>query len=167
MHVVVSLLFAIAGLCWALQALYNSGFLDFINPFKARRRIGWRKKTAQSPLYCIDNPMEVAAVLIIGVAKMEGDITREHKEFILGLFEKTFCLSNRDAVELFKATEFLLREQHDLSSCLSKVIRPSRANFDYDRTASLIELMRQSAGFEDDITRNQQDLCSSVRTLLR
>lgn len=167
MHILVSFLFALAGLCWALQALYNSGFFDFINPVKAHRRISWRNKNSKSPLFSITNPMEVAAVLVIGIAKMDGDITREHKEFITGLFVDTFQITKREAAELFRSSEFLLRDYHDLNGCISKVMRCTKDQFDRDRVESLQELMQKSASFENEVTSDQQDFAEAVRCYLR
>ena len=73
MHVVIGVLTALAGLIWAVVALQKAGItLSSFNPFLWQRRMAWKKNLGEKPLYALSDPMEVAAVLILGVAKCEG-----------------------------------------------------------------------------------------------
>ena len=105
MHIVIGALSAMAGLIWAFVALQRSGFNpDSINPFLWYRRAQWRRKYGVRPIYNLDDPMDVAAVLILGVAKCEGEISREQKQAIQGLFETEFGLDNNAAADLLLTT---------------------------------------------------------------
>jgi hypothetical protein len=103
MHIVLGVLSAVAGLVWAMVALQRSGFDPAsLNPFLWYRRSQWRRKYGTSPILNLDNPMDVAAVLILGTAKCEGEISTEQKRAVQSIFETEFNL-NRDV-----ATDLLL-----------------------------------------------------------
>ena len=80
MHVVIGVLTALAGLIWAIVALQKAGVsISAFNPFLWHRRMNWKNNISEKPLYTLSDPMEVAAVLILGVAKCEGEISAEQK----------------------------------------------------------------------------------------
>ena len=54
---------------------------------------GIRKIHGGKPIYKLDSTLDVAVVLLLGVAKADGDITSDQKQFLLALFQKEFELS--------------------------------------------------------------------------
>jgi hypothetical protein len=123
MHIVLGFLSAVAGLVWALVALQRSGFNpDSLNPFLWFRRSRWRRKYATNPLYNLDDPMDVAAVLILGTAKCEGEISAEQKRAIQTLFEDEFRLDRNAAADLLLASSHLIRNEIYLVDSLDKIL---------------------------------------------
>lgn len=79
MHIVLGVLSAAAGLIWALVALQRSGFDPAsLNPFLWLRRSRWRKSYSTRAIFNLDNPMDVAAVLILGTAKCKVQRRNQH-----------------------------------------------------------------------------------------
>ena len=105
MHIVLAVLSSVAGLIWALVALQRSGFgPSAINPFLWLRRLRWRKQYSIPPLYRLDEPMDVAAVLILDMAKCEGEISAEQKRAIQAIFGTSFKLNSDMASDLLLAS---------------------------------------------------------------
>ena len=71
MHYIIGLITALAGLLWALNSLQRSGFkLSSINPFAWHRRSQWSQKYGADPVTRVQDPLELVAVLLMGMAKM-------------------------------------------------------------------------------------------------
>ena len=99
MHIVIAAITAIAGLLWALNALQRSGFqFSSLNPFLAWRRWQWSRSYGARPIYKLERPMDVAAVLLLGVAKADGAITSDQKRELLAMFQDEFARTPGDAL---------------------------------------------------------------------
>lgn len=164
MHIVIGALSAMAGLIWAFVALQRSGFNpDSINPFLWYRRAQWRKKYGVRPIYNLDDPMDVAAVLILGVAKCEGEISREQKQVIQGLFEAEFGLDSNAATDLLLASSHLLRDEVYLVDNLQKVLTMSAPAFTAGQVESLSGMMMQVGALESVLNEEQRKLISATQ----
>jgi len=87
MHIIIALLGAIAGVLWAFTALSRTGFsFDSLNPFAWYRRHKWLKQLGESPAYLLERPMEIAGLLSVATARMEGELTRDMKTEIISTF---------------------------------------------------------------------------------
>jgi uncharacterized tellurite resistance protein B-like protein len=140
--------------------------LNSLNPLFWYRRRQWNKRHGQNPLYTIDAPLEVAAVLLLGIAKLEGEISREHKLAILKIFSNEFGLGSDDASELFASSSFLLQKELDLVKNVAKVLHNSIDKFTPVQTKSTLELMQTIANIESAATKEQQKLIQSVEGIL-
>lgn len=160
MHVVIGVITAIAGLIWALVALQRAGFS--LDPFAWYRRMQWRKKYADKPLYCLDDPMDVAAVLLLGTAKCEGEISAEQKRALLELFQSEFKLAYDEAADLLLASSYLIRDQVYLVDNLPKILERSRDRFTPAQVDSLLALMRRVAALEGPANEEQRELIEAV-----
>ncbi|MDR0247972.1 MAG: hypothetical protein LBI16_06235 [Burkholderiales bacterium] len=111
MHIVIGVITAIAGLIWALVALRNSGAnFESLNPFAWYRRYQWKKNFHAHPAMAADNPMDIAAVVLLHTAKLKGELTRETRQMLLNLFQDTFKIEEKETNELFSATSFRLKD---------------------------------------------------------
>src|SRR5688572_9939102 len=96
--------------------LFFSGLVELgvspstLNPFLRQRRKKWKNQHNRNPIYNIESPMEMAALLMVAVAKSGGDLGPEAKLGILKLFEDEFHLSKKDASALIIASVYLLRD---------------------------------------------------------
>jgi uncharacterized tellurite resistance protein B-like protein len=163
MHVIIGALTAVAGLIWALVALQRAGVnLGSLNPFLWYRRAQWRKKYGEKPLYVLDQPMDVAAVLLLGVAKCEGEISAEQKRKIRLIFEQEFRLNSDAASDLLLASSHLIRNEIYLSDNLSKILEKSSAKFTQEQVTSLLSLMQRVANSEGPPNTEQQRLIAAT-----
>jgi len=163
MHVIIGVLTAVAGLIWAVVALQRAGInLSGLNPFLWLRRAEWRKKYSEKPIYALDQPMDVAAVLLLGVAKCEGEISAEQKRKIHLIFEQDFRLNSDEASDLLLASSHLIRNEVYLVDNLPKILDKSAAKFTPEQVSSLLSLMQRIASFEGPPNSEQQRLITAT-----
>ncbi|MGH8187910.1 MAG: TerB family tellurite resistance protein [Steroidobacteraceae bacterium] len=163
MHIAIAVITALAGLLWALNALQRSGFqLSSLNPFLAYRRWQWRKTYGGRPIFKLDRPMDVAAVLLLGIAKADGEITSDQKRALLALFQSEFSISRDEASDLLLASSHLIRDEIYLVDNLDKVLERSAERFEPDTVASLLAMMRKVAALDGSINTEQQKLIDAT-----
>jgi uncharacterized tellurite resistance protein B-like protein len=168
MHIIIGIISALAGLFWALNSLERSGFrLSSLNPFHWHRRNQWKKQNQASPLYLLDNPMDAAAAMMLGIAKLEGEISREHKNEILNIFSKEFNLDSKKAKELLASTSYLLQSENNFIMNIGKVLSASKDKYSPEQAESTIALMTRIAKIESDISPEQSELLGSVSKILK
>lgn len=164
MHVLIGLITALGGLLWALHALQRSGLdLGGLNPFAWARRRRWQKLYGSKPIYSLERPMEVAALLIVGVLKEEGEISREQKTAVVEIFRNEFHLSDDQAREAFSASVFLLKDELNLDQSVQGIIEPCRDRFTPDQAESLLGMLERVAAIEGPATEAQRSIIDAVR----
>ena len=163
MHIVLGVLSAVAGVIWALVALQRSGFnASSLNPFLWYRRAQWRKKYGTHPLYNLDDPMDVAAVLILGTAKFEGEISSEQKGVVLELFEQQFKLDRDAASDLLLASAHLIRDEVYLLDRLDRILEKSGVRFSRAQAGSLLAMMTRIGTLESPLNEEQRKLIAAT-----
>lgn len=163
MHVVLAVITALAGLIWAISSLQRSGFnLNALNPFAMVRRWQWQKIHGGKPIYKLDSTLDVAAVLLLGVAKADGDITSDQKQFLLGLFQKEFELSRDEASDLLLAASHLIRDQIYIADELHRILERSSSKFTTAQVTSLLAMMRSMAVLDGPVNTEQQKLIDAT-----
>ena len=156
MHIIIALLGAIAGVFWAFTALSRSGFtFDSLNPFAWYRRHKWLKQLDQSPAYLLERPMEIAGLLSVATARLEGELTRDMKAQIISTYENEFGIENKLANDLFVSSSFILQKEPNLIGKLSKVIAKSKANFSKSQFDSTLAIIETIAVIEGPATQGQ------------
>jgi len=168
MHYLIGLITAIAGLVWALHRLQSSGFriatfIDSINPFLWYRRWTYSKKVNTKPLHALSDPIDVAAVLLMGTAKCEGVITPRQKQHIQDIFENNFHLSHKDASDLMVATAHLLRDEIYIGDEVNKILEHSGTTFSKEQVESIVSLMAQVAGIDGAHNHEQSELINKTK----
>lgn len=149
MHYVIGFITAVAGLLWALNSLQRSGVdLNALNPFVWWRRRQIAKFYGANPLHVLDNPMEVAALLMLATAKCDGVVSREEKRFLLQTFEREFQVSGHEASSLLSQASYLLRDETDIIGQLEKILERSRTSFTDEQIESTVDLMHRTASLE-------------------
>lgn len=148
MHVVLGLLGTIVTMLILLNRLAEAGIdLGGLNPFLWQRRRAWRKKYEGNPLYQLDDPMEVTALLTIAAAKCDGDMTGEEKQLILKLFADEFHLSRKDSSALMLSSVYLLKDSADVTDNLSRVIAPGKEKFTPEQADSAVAMVSRVVDF--------------------
>jgi uncharacterized tellurite resistance protein B-like protein len=163
MHIVIAVITAIAGLFWALNALQRSGFqFSSLNPFLAWRRFQWSRTYGGRAIYQLERPMDVAAVLLLGVAKADGAITSDQKRELLAMFQSEFSVSRDEASDLLLASSHLIRDEIYLVDHLDKILARSAERFEPDTVTSLLAMMRKVAMLDGSINAEQQKLIDAT-----
>src|SRR6266481_5973178 len=139
MHIVLGVITAVVGLIWALVALQRAGVsLSSLDPFSWYRRSQWRKQYADKPVYCLEDPVDVAAVLLLGTAKCEGEISAEQKQELLAIFVSEFKLTSDEAADLLLASSHLIRNEIYLVDNLPRILERTKERFIPAQIASLL-----------------------------
>ncbi len=164
MHIIIGLITAIAGLFWAINSLQRSGFSpSSLNPFLMFRRNKWKTLYAEKPIYNLDKPLDVAAVLLLGTLKCEGEISSEQKATLISIFEDHFKMENSEASDLLLASSHLIRDEIYLSDDLDKIMARSRDQFSDEQIDSVLSLMTKLSTLESPMNEAQENLITTAK----
>jgi hypothetical protein len=102
--------------------------------------------------------MDVAAVLILGTAKCEGEISTGQKHAVQSIFENEFKLDRDAAADLLLASSHLIRDEIYLVDNLDKVLDKSSRRFTEEQARSLLAMMQKVGTIESGINEEQRKL---------
>ena len=143
MHIILGALTTLVTILYLLDRIGID--LGGLNPFYWRRRRAWAKKYEGDPIYSIENPIEVAALLILGAAKLNGDISAEQKHVAQQQFQSVFSMSDRDALQLITSATHLLGAPQIIDTQLKGVVDKNKDRFSPDQARSMLEMMMEVA----------------------
>ena len=167
MHIILGLLGTVVTILILLNRLAEAGIdLGGLNPFLWHRRRKWRQKYEGNPIFQLDSPMEVTALLMAAVAKMEGDISGEQKRTILDLYRREFHLTKKDASALLIASTHILGNGEEVRKNVSKVLAPSVEAFTEEQAASCTELVGKVAEIDGATTELQNEFLAGITSEL-
>ena len=166
MHIIIAAITAVAGLLWALNSLQNSGFdLNSLNPFYWARRRAWEKKQI-NPLYAIESPRELAAVLMFATQKLAGDPTTEEKAHLLDRYTQDLQFSAKEADEMYLLASHLLNIDPNYMHKANELLAPAMPHFTSEQRAAIPELVAQVASFSGTANAAQADFTDAVTNVL-
>lgn len=80
MHIILAILGVVVTLLVLLNRLQeNSIDLGWLNPFSWRRRLKYRLEDDLNPAFKLDPSMDVAALYMTAICKIDGDLSAEQK----------------------------------------------------------------------------------------
>jgi uncharacterized tellurite resistance protein B-like protein len=159
MHIVLALLGTIVTILVLLSRLANAGIdLGGLNPFLWNRRRKWRKKHDGNPIFRIEEPLDATAILMVAIAKSDGDMTREDKTHLLNIFENKFNLSKKEAAGLLISSSYLLADGTELNKSIPKFLAPSKTAFTETQSESALALITEVANNTDTMHPNAQEM---------
>lgn len=168
MHIVIAVITALAGLVWALNRLQESGVnLNAFNPFFWWRRRKWQQLYGTKPLHQLDNPMDAAATLLVAMAELKGSVTSEAKQQVVDTFKNEFSLDEKEAVELYASSSYLLRDVANIPAEASNILKPSVAKLSDQHKTSLITMMANTSSLDGVATSDQQALLINVQQFFK
>jgi hypothetical protein len=162
MHIILGLLTAIISLLYILDRLGID--VGYLNPFTWARRRAWAKKYEGDPIYSIEDPIHVAAIFIVGTAKLGDDISSAKKAMIVDLFAQTFSLPDHDANELYISAAHLLGAPQVIETQLTGVADKHRETFSGSQAESLFEMLAEVLG--SDSNEVQRAFAAALRDKL-
>ena len=98
-------------------------------------------KYGSDQIYSVEDPIHVAALLIIGVAKLEGDLTAGQKKVAQEQFETEFSLDSREAAQLSGSAAHLLAAPQLIDTQLEKLAARNRDSFSREQADSMIQIL--------------------------
>ena len=163
MHIFLGLLTTIATILYLLD---RAGIdIGWLNPFHWRRRRAWSKQYHGDPIYSVEEPLHIAALLVVGVARLEGDLTSEQKKALLKLFSEKFSLDNKEASDLLGSAAHLLAAHQLVGAQLDKLAERNKVNFSREQAESMLQMMDEVASVEGDLTVVQREYVEKMRTM--
>lgn len=167
MHIIIGLLTAIGTLVWALYRLQDSGVnLNAFNPFYWMRRKKWERSLGTKAMHKIENPMEAAALLVVGVASLSDGMTRELKKETIQLFVNEFGISTQKATDYYSASLFMLKESGSLDKEVHNILFSTKNQFKPNHIESLLKMLRIVSQAEGVVTQEQTDTINAVEKTL-
>ncbi len=167
MHILLGLLGTVVTILWLLHRLAEMGIdLGGLNPWLWNRRRTWKKKYEANPIYSLEGPMEVTALLITATAKADGEMSSDEKHEILEIFEDEFKLSKHDAAGLLTSSTYLYGKGDEVRSNLKRILAPSLERFTAEQASSAIELLDRISITGSPATVVQLDFISEAREIL-
>ena len=161
MHIVIGFLTSLLTILYLLDRLGID--LGGFNPFHWRRRRAWRRRHEGDPIYAVEDPLELAAIFVVGVAKIDGDITAKEKKSILAEFASNFSLSEREATQLLGSSAHLLGQPQLLGTQLSTVLSRLDDLFTPEQAESLVTMMTTVVSSNEQLSSEQANLIESIR----
>ena len=162
MHVVLGILGSIVSILYMLDRLGID--LGGLNPFYWRRRRAWAKRYHGDPIYSVEDPMEVAAILIVGSAKLDGDLSAEQKKVALQQFQSAFSLQASEASDLFGSAAHLLGSPQVIDSQLKGVADKNQKRFSREQAKSVLHVMATVAAADGDLNAKQIEYIEGIRS---
>ena len=164
MHIVLAALGTIVTILILLNRLSENGIdVGWLNPFAWKRRRDWAKKYHTNPIYTITSPMEVTGLLMIALAKSEGDMSAEQKQEIKKKFREVFHLDEDTSSALMTSSIFILKDNVELVKNMSKLLKPSIESFSQEQASSAVDLLIHIANFDSPATQFQQEIIESFK----
>jgi len=163
-HIILAFLGFVVTILVLLNKLQENGLdVGWLNPLSWRRRRNYRVNHDLNPAYKLESPMEVVALLMVAVAKVDGDFSKEQKARILHLFQSQFHLTQKQASSLLAASVYLLGHNDDVYANPEKVMERSYDKFEKEQSQSLVSLIEQVAQVEGQSSPAQRDLITKIK----
>ena len=163
MKVIIGLLGSIITILYMLDRLGID--LGGFNPFYWRRRRAWLAKYDGDPIYSVEDPIHVAALLVVGAVKLDGDISSEQKKLVLEQFETKFSLDSSAASELLGSVAHLLGAPQIIDAQLNGVARNNKDRFSADQAESMLQMMVDVTSAGGELSAKQSEYIASIRAL--
>jgi len=142
MHIILSVLGAIVTILVLVKKLSDAGIdIGWLNPFTWRRRRAWRKKFEGNPVFTLDGPLEVAAMLATALAKIDGEISREEKATLLSLFQSEFRKTEKEASELLLSSIYIFGDGQEALKKPASIMKRSLDKFTEEQARSVMSLL--------------------------
>ncbi len=164
---VLAFLGVVVTLLILVMRLQESGIdLGWLNPFSWHRRRKFRKEHDLNPAFKLDSPMDVAALFMIAVAKVDGELSKEQKARILSLFQSEFKLNTNEASALLRSSAHLLELTDEVFVKPNKVIERSFDKFGPEQVKSVCFLIDEVALVEGNDSSAQNTLINKIKKAL-
>ncbi len=168
MHIILGALGAIITILILVSRLSDNGIdIGWLNPFAWKRRREWAKKYHANPAYSLTSPMEVTGLIMVALAKSEGDMSSDQKSEIKRKFVETFHLTEDRAMAFITSSVFLLREDISIVRNMNKLLKPSMVAFTEEQARSAYELINHISSFDGPPNNFQQEIANSFKNAFR
>lgn len=164
MHIIIGFLGSLLTIFYLLDRLGVD--IGGLNPFYWYRRAAFAKKFGADPIYSIEDPLHIASLLVIGVAKLDGDMTAEQKRVAQEQFETSFSMDAKASAELFGSAAHLLAAPQLIDNQLQKLVAQNKDRFSAEQAESILQMMGSVADAVGQPSEAQRSFIQAVRSRL-
>lgn len=161
MHVVLAILGSIVTILYMLDRLGID--LGGLNPWAWRRRRAWSNRYHGDPIHSVEDPMQIAAILVAGVARLDADLGSEQKQELLSQFQTAFSLDAKAASDLLGSVAFLLGAPQVVGTQLEGVMERNKERFSREQSESIVEMAEAVANSAGDASASQREYLTALR----
>jgi uncharacterized tellurite resistance protein B-like protein len=162
MHIFVAFLGALVSLFYLLDRLGID--IGGFNPFHWHRKRKWSQQYHGDPIYSVEDPLHIAALLILGAAKLDGIVSAEQKHVALERFASVFSLEAKEATELVGSAIHLLGAPQVIDAQLQGLADKNKNCFTQEQAGSMLMLMAEVVSADGEISDAQSDFIENMRT---
>jgi len=167
MHIIIAALGAIVSIVILLNRLSENGIdIGRLNPFSWHRRRKYRLNHDLNPAFKLPSPLESTALLLVTIAKADGDISVEQKSVLLNIFTDKFHLTDSEAKDLMRASVHLFGSGDEILAKPARVLDSSLEQFNQQQIDSMTELMTLVAHAEGQASQAQLQIISQITNIL-
>lgn len=162
MHIVLGLLTMLVSIFYLLDRLGID--IGGLNPFFWYRRRAFAKRYGSDPIYSIEDPIHIAALLVIGAGQLEGALTADQKRTAQAQFETELSLDPKEASQLFGSASHLLAAPQLLADQLGKLVDRNTNRFSAEQAQSLISMMTAVVSADGEPSASQKAYIENIRS---
>ena len=163
MAIILQLLGLVITFVMAMEALRRFGIdVGWLNPLTFIRRHRWRKQVTTPPLYTLEHPVDVVAVLALAIVQTTGLISAQQKAGVQELLHRNLNMSDADATSLWLSSSHMLRNRPLEPSEVPAVLQRSAGKFSDYHLQTLKTVMHAAAMIEPPVNSAQQQLMDAV-----
>lgn len=168
MHIVLLVLSTIVTILILVNRLSENGInIGRLNPFAWKRRREWAKLYHANPVYTLASTIEVTGLLMVALAKSEGEISSEQKREIISKFKEVFHLDEDKASTLLTASSFILKDNISVVKNMSKLMEPSIKSFSEEQASSALSLLTHISNFDSPANNFQLEIIKLFKECFR
>ncbi|MES2948689.1 MAG: phenylacetic acid degradation protein [Pseudomonadota bacterium] len=163
MGILLQVLGLIVALAVALGALKRNGVdIGWLNPFTFFHRLRWRQKSTIPPLYALDHPIDVVAVLALAAVQTSGIVTSKQKEGVLTLLCQQLSMDLAEANKLWILSSHLLRHRALDAREVPGVLGKSADKFSDYHQKTLMSVVKAAIAIEPPENAAQRELVAAI-----
>ena len=162
MHILIAFLGSLITVFYLLDRLGID--IGGFNPFHWRRKRAWSRQYHGDPIYSVEDPLHVAALLILGTAKLDGTVRAEQKRVALERFETVFSLEPKESTELVGSAVHLLGAPQVIDAQLQGLADKNKNCFTQEQADSMVQLMVEVVSADGEVTAARSAFIENMRT---
>ena len=164
MHIVLGVITSIVTILFLLDRMGID--IGWWNPFYWHRRRAFAKKLGADPIYSVEDPLHLASLFVIGVAKLDGELTAESKRVAQEQFETSFSMTAAEASNLFSSAAHLLAAPQLLDNQLGNLVEKNKDSFSPEQATSMIDMVSAVANADGAASGAQREFIDKMRSTL-
>ncbi len=163
MGFLIELLGLVVAIVVGLAALKRNGVdIGWLNPFTFFHRIRWKKKMGVPPLYALDHPIDVVAVMALAAVQTSGVVTSKQKDGVLSLLSQHLSVNAAEANNLWILSSHLLRHRALDPQEVPAVLEKSVDKFSDYHQQTLLTVVKSAITLEPPANAAQTELVAAI-----